>query len=38
MQFWLLVSAVAKAAALEANLPLYRYVGGTNEKIHCPCQ
>ena len=25
--------AVAKAAALEANLPLYRYVGGTNSKI-----
>jgi len=25
--------AVAKAAALEANLPLYRYVGGTNGKI-----
>lgn len=25
--------AVAKAAALEANLPLYRYVGGTNAKI-----
>ena len=24
--------AVAKAAALEANLPLYRYVGGTNAK------
>src|SRR6185437_4966608 len=22
--------AVAKAAALEANLPLYRYIGGTN--------
>lgn len=25
--------AVAKAAALEANLPLYRYVGGTNAGI-----
>ncbi|MEO6289361.1 MAG: phosphopyruvate hydratase [Ginsengibacter sp.] len=25
--------AVAKAAALEANLPLYRYVGGTNATI-----
>src|SRR5450432_467821 len=25
--------AVAKAAALEANLPLYRYIGGTNAKI-----
>ena len=25
--------AVAKAAALEANLPLYRYVGGTNAKV-----
>lgn len=25
--------ALAKAAALEANLPLYRYVGGTNAKI-----
>lgn len=25
--------AVAKAAALEANLPLYRYVGGTNARI-----
>jgi enolase len=25
--------AVAKAAALEANLPLYRYIGGTNSKI-----
>jgi enolase 1/2/3 len=25
--------AVAKAAALEANLPLYRYVGGSNAKI-----
>lgn len=25
--------AVAKAAALEANLPLYRYVGGTNANI-----
>jgi enolase len=25
--------AVAKAAALEANLPLYRYVGGTNASI-----
>ena len=25
--------AVAKAAALEANLPLYRYIGGTNGKI-----
>jgi enolase len=25
--------AVAKAAALEANLPLYRYVGGTNANV-----
>ncbi len=25
--------AVAKAAALEANLPLYRYIGGTNAKV-----
>ena len=25
--------AVAKAGALEANLPLYRYVGGTNARI-----
>ncbi|HUZ60465.1 MAG TPA: phosphopyruvate hydratase [Hanamia sp.] len=25
--------SVAKAAALEANLPLYRYIGGTNAKI-----
>jgi enolase len=25
--------AVAKAAALEANLPLYRYVGGTNSRL-----
>ncbi len=25
--------AVAKAAALEATLPLYRYIGGTNAKI-----
>jgi enolase len=25
--------AIAKAAALEANLPLYRYIGGTNAKI-----
>lgn len=25
--------AVAKAAALESNLPLYRYVGGTNAKV-----
>src|SRR6476646_2318555 len=25
--------AVAKAAALEANLPLFRYVGGTNARI-----
>jgi enolase len=25
--------AVAKAAALEANLPLYRYIGGTNARI-----
>jgi len=25
--------AVAKAAAIEANLPLYRYIGGTNAKI-----
>lgn len=25
--------AVAKAAALEANLPLYRYIGGTNAKM-----
>lgn len=25
--------AVAKAAAVEANLPLYRYIGGTNAKI-----
>lgn len=25
--------AVAKAAALKANLPLYRYVGGTNAKV-----
>jgi enolase len=25
--------AVAKAGALEANLPLYRYIGGTNAKI-----
>ncbi len=25
--------AVAKAAAQEANLPLYRYIGGTNAKI-----
>jgi enolase len=25
--------AVAKAAALEANLPLYRYIGGTNAKL-----
>lgn len=25
--------AVSKAAALEANLPLYRYIGGTNAKI-----
>lgn len=25
--------AVAKAAALESNLPLYRYIGGTNAKI-----
>ncbi|MDQ6843056.1 MAG: phosphopyruvate hydratase [Bacteroidota bacterium] len=25
--------AVAKAAALEANLPLYRYIGGTNATI-----
>src|ERR1700712_804740 len=25
--------AVAKAAALEANLPLFRYVGGTNAKV-----
>jgi len=24
--------AVAKAAAMEANLPLYRYIGGTNSK------
>lgn len=25
--------ALAKAAALEANLPLYRYIGGTNAKV-----
>ncbi|MEO6328338.1 MAG: phosphopyruvate hydratase [Ginsengibacter sp.] len=25
--------AVAKAAALETNLPLYRYIGGTNAKV-----
>jgi enolase len=25
--------AVAKAAALEANLPLYRYIGGANAKV-----
>ena len=25
--------AVAKAAAEEANLPLYRYIGGTNARI-----
>ncbi len=25
--------AIAKAAALEANLPLYRYIGGTNAKV-----
>lgn len=25
--------AVAKAAALEANLPLYRYIGGTNSRV-----
>jgi enolase len=25
--------AVAKAAAIEANLPLFRYIGGTNAKI-----
>ncbi len=25
--------AVAKAAALEANLPLYRYIGGTNARM-----
>lgn len=25
--------AVAKAAALEANLPLYRYIGGTNANV-----
>ncbi|MDE3185521.1 MAG: phosphopyruvate hydratase [Bacteroidota bacterium] len=25
--------AVAKAAALESNLPLYRYIGGTNARI-----
>ncbi len=25
--------AVAKAAALETNLPLYRYIGGTNAKL-----
>jgi len=25
--------AVAKAAALDANLPLYRYVGGTNARV-----
>ena len=25
--------AVAKAAALESNLPLYRYIGGTNAKV-----
>ncbi len=25
--------ALAKAAALEANLPLYRYVGGTNARV-----
>src|SRR6188472_4512123 len=25
--------AVAKAAALEANLPLYRYIGGTNARV-----
>ncbi len=25
--------AVAKAAALEANLPLYRYIGGTNASV-----
>ena len=25
--------AVSKAAALEANLPLYRYIGGTNARI-----
>ena len=25
--------SVAKAAALEANLPLYRYIGGTNARI-----
>ncbi len=25
--------AVAKTAALEANLPLYRYIGGTNAKV-----
>jgi enolase len=25
--------AVAKAAALEANLPLYRYIGGTNARL-----
>ncbi|CAN5339423.1 phosphopyruvate hydratase [soil metagenome] len=25
--------AVAKAAAIEANIPLYRYIGGTNAKV-----
>ncbi len=25
--------AVAKAAAMESNLPLYRYIGGTNAKV-----
>jgi enolase len=25
--------AVAKAAALEADLPLHRYIGGTNARV-----
>ncbi len=33
MQILAVSMAVAKAAALEANLPLYRYIGGTNAKI-----
>ena len=30
MQFWEHLLAIAKAAAMEAGMPLYRYIGGVN--------
>ena len=30
--------AVAKAAAADADVPLYRWIGGTNAHVRCPCR